>query len=236
MFIGHFAVGFAAKKLAPRASLAALLLAAIFADVLWPILIAMRSERVRIVPGNTVMTPLEFLNYPWSHSLLMLAIWGALLGAYFRKRKDGGRSTVVIAALVMSHWVLDWITHAPDMPLYPGSKTYGLELWNNVPATMAVEIVMFVVGVAIYARVTRARDKIGSFGLWSLVALLLGFYIFDALDPSVPPSIKFIWRSALIASAVLLLWAGWVDKHRTTHGRRSGKTRVELREEPRRQA
>src|SRR5687768_14223293 len=147
MFIGHFAVGFAGKKLAPRASLPALLFAALFADALWPVLVAVGAEQVRIAPGSTIMTPLEFVSYPWSHSLLMLIIWGALFAAYYRKRPDGARIGYVVGALVVSHWFLDWITHRPDMPLYPGGEGYGLSLWNNVTGTMVVEIAMFVVGV-----------------------------------------------------------------------------------------
>jgi hypothetical protein len=80
---------------------------------------------------------------------------------------------------------------------------------------MVVEIVMFVAGVALYASATRAKDKIGQFGFWVLAGFLLGFFILDSLDPTVPPSVRFIWISALIAIAILLLWAGWVDRHRT---------------------
>ncbi|MEO8192218.1 MAG: metal-dependent hydrolase [Gemmatimonadales bacterium] len=214
MFIGHFAVGLAGKKAAPRASLAALWLAALFADVLWPVLVAVGAEQVRIAPGNTVYTPLEFVSYPWSHSLLMLCIWGALFAAYYRNRPGGRRIGAVLGALVVSHWVLDWITHKPDMPLWPGGPKYGLGLWNYPTATMAVEIGMFIAGVFLYVSVTRARDKIGSIGFWALVLLLLGFYIFDSLAAVPPPSVRAIWISALVATAVLLVWAGWVDAHR----------------------
>jgi membrane-bound metal-dependent hydrolase YbcI (DUF457 family) len=218
MFIGHFAVGFAGKKAAPRASLAALLFAALFADVLWPVLVAVGAERVRIAPGATAYTPLEFLSYPWSHSLLMLIIWGVLIGAFFRRRPDGARTWAVIAVLVVSHWVLDWITHAPDMPLAPVGGKYGLGLWNSVAGTMVVEITMFVVGVGIYMRATRARDRIGSVALWAMVLFLLGFYVFDSLSGSPPPSVTAIWISALVATAVILVWAGWIDRHRDGYG------------------
>ena len=214
MFIGHFAVGFAGKKLAPRASLPALLFAALFADVLWPVLVALGAEHVRIAPGNTAYTPLEFISYPWSHSLLMLVIWGGLIGAFFRKRPDGLRTWLVIAGLVVSHWFLDWVTHRADMPVYPGGPKYGLALWNNVTMTMVVEIVMFVAGVAMYASVTRARDGVGRWAFRGMVALLLGFFIADSFDPSAPPSVAVIWISALIATAILLLWAGWFDRRR----------------------
>ena len=215
MFIGHFAVAFAAKKAAPRVSLPALLLAALFADVLWPILVAVGAEEVRIEPGATVSTPLEFVSYPWSHSLLMLLLWGALFAAYYRKRQDGMRSGLVVSALVVSHWVLDWITHKPDMPLWPRGPRLGLGLWNSVYGTMAVEIAMFVVGVMLYARATRALDRIGTFAWWALAAFLLVFYVFDALSGSMPPSVRALWISALIATGVVLAWGGWADRHRT---------------------
>ena len=215
MFIGHFAVGFAGKRAAPRASLAALLFAALFADVLWPVLVAVGAEAVRIAPGSTVYTPLEFVSYPWSHSLLALIIWGGFFAAYYRKRPDGVRTGLVLGLLVVSHWVLDWITHKPDMPLRPRGAVYGLGLWNSVAATMTVEILMFVVGVIIYTRTTRSRDRIGSIGWWGLVLLLFGFYIMDSLAAAVPPSVRAIWISALIATAIILAWAGWVDRHRS---------------------
>jgi hypothetical protein len=179
VFIGHFAVGFAGKRAAPGAPLSVLLLAALFADVLWPILVAVGIEEVRIVPGATVYTPLEFVSYPWSHSLLMLIIWGALFAAFYINRPDGRRIGLVLGLLVVSHWVLDWITHKPDMPLWPGGPQVGLGLWRSVGATMTVEILMFAVGVLIYARSTRSRDRIGMVGFWALVLLLFGFYIMD---------------------------------------------------------
>ena len=218
MFIGHFAVGFAGKKAAPKASLAALLLAALFADVLWPVLVAIGAEQVRIAPGDTVYTPLEFVSYPWSHSLLMLIIWGALFAAFYRGKPDGMRTGFVLGLLVVSHWVLDWITHRPDMPLWPGGPKVGLGLWNSVAGTMTVEIALFVVGVFIYARATRARDRVGSIGFWSLVLLLFGFYLFDSFSAAPPPSVTAIWISALIATAIILVWAGWVDRHRELVG------------------
>ncbi len=215
MFIGHFAVGFAGKRVAPRAPLAALFFAALFADILWPVLVAIGAEHVRIAPGDTVMTPLEFVSYPWSHSLLMLIIWGALFSAFYRARPDGRRTGFVIAILVVSHWVLDWITHKPDMPLWPRGPKYGLSLWNNPAAEMTVELAMFAIGVFLYATSTRARDKIGKFAFWAFVIFIGGFYVMSSLNPSPPPSISAIWISALIATAVVLLWTSWFDSHRT---------------------
>jgi membrane-bound metal-dependent hydrolase YbcI (DUF457 family) len=214
MFIGHFAVGFAGKRVAPKASLQMLLFAALVADVLWPILVAAGVEKVRIAPGNTVFTPLEFISYPWSHSLLMLCVWGLLLGLLYRARTASARAGLVVGLLVVSHWVLDWISHRPDMPLYPAGPNLGLGLWNSVAGTMIVEIAMFAVGVWLYATATRARDGRGKWAFVSLVVFLLVSYVADSLSAAPPPSVKFIWISALIATGVLLLWAAWINHHR----------------------
>src|SRR6478752_7334866 len=166
MFIGHFALGFAAKRAVPRTSLVTLFGAAQLADLAWPLLLAAGAETVRIDPGNTAFTPLDFVSYPYSHSLLLLAVWGIAYGAVYRvATKRNGRTFAVLAGLVVSHWVLDFVTHRPDMPLYPGGPKVGLGLWNSTPATLAVEIALYVAGTAVYERATRPRDGIGRYGL-----------------------------------------------------------------------
>jgi membrane-bound metal-dependent hydrolase YbcI (DUF457 family) len=195
-----------------------LFFAALLADVLWPILVAAKVERVRIAPGDTAFTPLEFISYPWSHSLLMLCVWGLMLGLLYRAKTASGRAGLVVGLLVVSHWVLDWVTHRADMPLYPGGPRLGLGLWNSVAGTMIVEIAMFAAGVFLYASATRARDRRGKWAFWTLVVFLLASYVADSLSGAPPPSVKFIWISALIATGVLLLWASWVNRHRETIG------------------
>src|SRR5215510_5704897 len=125
MFIGHLAVGFAAKRLVPRASLALLFVAVQFADLLWPVFLMLGIEQVRIDPGNTAFTPFDFVSYPYSHSLLFLIVWGVGLALAYRWLADDGRVFVLMVALVVSHWLLDFVTHRPDMPLYPGSVKVG---------------------------------------------------------------------------------------------------------------
>jgi hypothetical protein len=213
MFLGHIALALAAKRATPRVSLATLFLAAQWADVLWPIFLALGIERVRIQPGNTPFTPLDFVSYPYSHSLLALVVWGMLFGVVYRA-VAGGRNTLwVLAALVISHWVLDWVTHRPDMPLYPGSAKYGLGLWNSVPATLLIEGLMYIVGLTIYLRATRARDRIGRWGFFSLAATLVVIYLASAFGPP-PPTIQALWMTALAGAALLMLWAWWADRHR----------------------
>jgi hypothetical protein len=213
MFIGHFALGFAAKRAAPGLSLAALFTAAQLADIIWPFLVAFGVEQVRIQPGITAFTPLDFVSYPYSHSLLMLCVWGAVFGAVCARVIHAGRAFVVVAALVVSHWVLDWVTHRPDMPLYPGGPKVGLGLWNSVAATVAVEVLMFAAGVWIYARATRARDAVGRQALPALVGFLLVAYLAAGIGPP-PPSIAALIVTSIAGAAVIILWAWWFDRHR----------------------
>ena len=186
MFVGHFGVALAAKRAAPRTSLGTLFLAAQFVDLLWPILLLVGLERVAIRPGITRVTPLDFESYPISHSLLMAAVWGALFAALYWARTRYGRGAAIAGALVVSHWLLDFIVHRPDLPLgFGDSAKVGLGLWSSVAATLAVEGAIFAAGLWMYARSTRPKDRVGSIGLWSLVAFLLLIYAANLLGP--PP-------------------------------------------------
>lgn len=213
MFIGHFALGFAAKRVVPRVSLAMLFVAALFADILWPILVLLGIEEVRIDPGNTLVTPLDFVSYPWSHSLLLLIGWGVLVGGAYRSIAGGRRSFIVLSALVVSHWVLDWATHRPDMPLYPNGPRYGLSLWNSVPATVAVEAALFGAGVFLYFRATRARNAVGRWAptvlVWTLAALYVGNFFSGA-----PPSVDAVAIVGIMAGLLFTGWAWWADRGR----------------------
>ena len=214
MFVGHLALGFAAKRVTPRVSLAVLLTASQVADVLWPIFLALGLEQVRIEPGNTAFTPLDFVSYPWSHSLVMLVVWGVVLGAIYRLATGrNGRVFIVLAVLVVSHWLLDWITHRPDMPIYPGGAKYGLGMWNLVTLTMVVEGIMFAVGLWIYVSTTRARDAIGRWGFAGLIALLVLVYAANA-TASPPPSVNAIVVAASIGIVIMTAWSWWADHHR----------------------
>lgn len=214
MFLGHFGVALAAKKAAPKASLGILVLAAQLADMLWPVFLLLGWEQVRIEPGNTRVTPLNFVSYPYSHSLVAQLLWGlALGGAYFALRKDA-RGAAIAAACVPSHWVLDYITHRPDMPIYPGGPRYGLGLWNSLPITLAAELALFVAGIALYLSATRSKDRVGQYALWSLLIFLFVAYFASVLGPP-PPSVHVLAFSAL-AIWLTVPWAAWADRHRTS--------------------
>jgi membrane-bound metal-dependent hydrolase YbcI (DUF457 family) len=214
MFIGHFALGFAAKRAAPRISLGTLFAASQLPDLVWPVLVGLGIEQVRIAPGTTPFTALEFVSYPYSHSLLFVAIWGLAFGGLYGLRLHGFRSVAVVTVLVVSHWVLDWVTHRPDMPLYPGSSTFGLGLWYSVPGTILVESTLFVAGTWSYARLTRPRDTTGRWAFITLVVLLVVAYVANIVGGP-PPSIDALWMGALAGIAIILAVALWVDGHRT---------------------
>jgi hypothetical protein len=156
VFIGHFAAAYAAKRLAPQTSLGTLFTAAQLPDVLWPVLLIAGVEHAEIAPGDTAFTPLRFDSYPISHSLVTVVAWGALFGAVHFWGQRRKRDAVVLAALVVSHWLLDFVSHRPDMPLWPGGPKLGLGLWNHVGATVGIEVLMFAFGLWLARDATRA--------------------------------------------------------------------------------
>ena len=212
MFIGHFAVAMAAKRAAPRASLGTLVLAAQFLDILWPVLLLAGMEAVEIRPGDTAFTPLAFTRYPVSHSLVAAVGWGAALGAVYYAARRYGRGALVLALLVVSHWVLDWITHRPDLPLWPGGPLEGLGLWNSVAATLIVESLVFAGGLAIYLRSTRGRDAPGRWNIVAFAAFLYAAWLAAAFGPP-PPDVRTLAYSAF-AVWLLVAWAAWADGRR----------------------
>ena len=218
MFIGHFGVGFGAKAVAGRTSLGTLLLAAQFIDLLWPTLLLLGIERVRIVPGATTVTPLLFEHYPVSHSLLAVMGWACALGAvHFFLRRDR-KVAFVLGLLVVSHWLLDVIVHQPDLPLYPGNPAMmGFDLWSSLPATLAVEVPLFIFGVWIYARTTVPTDNSGKWGLWALVAFLLLIYVGNLFGPPPPSVVAIAWAGQL--QWLLVIWGYWLDRHRAASTR-----------------
>ena len=217
MFIGHFGLGFGAKRAAPAVSLGTLFVACQFADLLWPTLVLLGYERVEIVTGATVMTPLNFISYPYSHSLLALCVWGALFGvAYLVIRRGRIPAALTIAALVVSHWVLDYVTHGPDMPLtLNGPARLGLGLWNSPAGTLVAEGAVFGIGLALYLRDTTARDRVGVYSFWGLVAFLVIVYLASTFGPPPPTATAVAWSAE--AMWLIVIWGYWIDKHRVPH-------------------
>jgi hypothetical protein len=212
MFVGHLAAALAAKRVERRAPLGALVGAAFGLDLIWPVLLLAGVETVRIDPGNTAFTPLAFDSYPWSHSLSMAIVWSIVVGRVAAAALKHARAGLIIGVTVLSHWVLDVLTHRPDLPLWLGGPKVGLGLWNSIPLTLIVEGTLFAAGVALYLRATRPRDAAGTWALWALIAFATAIWVSGPFS-SPPPNATAI---AVVGLALWLfpLWASWVERHR----------------------
>jgi len=184
----------------PKASLGTLVFAAVFLDAVWPVLVLFGIERFRIVAG--------------SHSLLMAAVWAVLFAIVYQTVKGDHAGATWVGIAVASHWVLDCVTHRPDLPLYPGGgERLGLALWQSWPATFAVEGSIFAAAIVLYLRTTRSRDRVGTIAWWALIGLLVALYVPAPWSPP-PPSENTVAIMGLIALAIFVPWAYWIDRHR----------------------
>jgi hypothetical protein len=214
MFIGHFAAGFAGKKMAPRASLGTFLAAGLFLDIVWPPFLLSGIETVKIVPGLTPFSPFDFVSYPWSHSLLAAVFWSIVFGGVYHLLRRDASTAKILSAVVFSHWVLDWVTHRADLQLAPGVafKT-GLGLWGSVPATVAVEGMLFLGAVWWYASATEALDGAGRWALIAIVGVLLALYG-AGLGPPPQPGQERMVAIVGLAGVLFIPWGAWIDRHR----------------------
>lgn len=214
MFLGHFGVGLLAKRVSPPISLGVLFLSVQLADILWPIFLLLGIEQTRIDPGNTKFTPLDFSYYPFSHSLLCLLIWGIVLGILYFVFTRIQTSLWLLPVLAISHFVLDGVVHKPDLPLLPwGSPKLGLGLWNSIPITLFLEFGILILGIWGYLRITKAKDKFGIYGFWSLILFLVAVEMINLFSPP-PSSMRAV---AWIGNTqwLLVVWAYMIDKHRS---------------------
>lgn len=213
MFIGHFGAGFAGKNFSNSASLGTYFMAAQWVDLIWPILVLLGIEKVEIEPGISSVTPLDFTYYPFTHSLFGVLIWALLFGFVYFLIKKNSRVAIILGLLVLSHWVLDFFVHVPDLPIFPGwGIKVGLGLWNSLAATLIIEGLVFTVGLYLYLKSTTAKNKTGTYTLWGLVTFLVAIYISNLFGPP-PPSAEAI---GIVGNAqwLIILWGYWIDKNR----------------------
>jgi hypothetical protein len=214
MFIGHFAVGLAAKSRAARPSLGTYFAAAQLLDLLWPLLLLVGLERVAIVPGITTVTPLDFVSYPFSHSLLAAAAYAAAVAVLYYAVRSDRAGALFLGGAVLSHWVLDAATHRPDLPLAPGASTLvGFGLWQSLAGTLVIESAMFAGGIWLYLRSTKPLDRTGTVVPWSLFGILYAIYLMNLFAPEPPPNTEIIAWSAL-GMWLFVALAAWGDRHR----------------------
>ncbi len=218
MFIGHYAVGMAAKKWAPKTSLGTLLAAALWLDILWPFFLLLDLEHVRVAPGITRMVPFDFYDYPLSHSLFMALAWSVLVGLLYVAFTKDGRGAWVMGGLVASHWVLDLFVHRPDLPIWPTEFTnmaatkVGLSIWTSVWGTLLLEFGLFALGIWLYLQATKAKDQTGTLAFWGLALFLAVMYVVD-LKMTPPNNVNLI-SLAGFSQLLMVAWGYWIDDHR----------------------
>ncbi len=208
MFIGHFALGLLAKKNQQLPSLAMLFIAVQLLDLIWPVLVLLGIESLSIDPGNTKLTHLNFEFYPYSHSLFMAVGWSLLFGLCYFLFTKNKRGSWLLGGLVLSHWVLDFISHRPDLPLSPFTDLkVGLGLWNFPIGEIGLELVLFGVGAYLYFRSAKPKRKTA---FWILIGFLLVVHLMNLFGPPPPNAMAVAWSANLMW--IIVVWAWWIEK------------------------
>src|SRR5688500_16321622 len=217
MFLGHYGVALALKRAEPKLSLGTLFVAVQLADLLWGIFLLLGWERARIVPGYTAITPLEFLNYPISHSLVGALAWSFVAAAlyYSWPTRDTSRhwqAAAIVGLAVFSHYPLDVLVHVADLPLSgSGSVKLGLGLWNSPLATLAAEAIVFGLGLAIYLARGSNRHPVRAPRIFVLVLVLVGTYLASVFGP-LPPNMTVVAVSDIVFMVGIATLAAWADR------------------------
>ncbi len=221
MFIGHYGVALGLKKADKSISLGLLFLAVQFVDILWTVLVLLGIEKVEIAPGITAANPLDFIYYPFTHSLLMSAIWAGVAYLLFRivpanANWQKSKAALIMAIAVLSHFFLDLIVHRPDLPMAFGAESpeLGFGLWNYPAAAYLLESAIFLAGVWIYLKATAPVGPLGKYGMPVFALLLLVFNMLNLFGPP-PPSAQMVAMSGLVFYILLAGVAFWLDKKRT---------------------
>jgi membrane-bound metal-dependent hydrolase YbcI (DUF457 family) len=215
MFVGHYGPSFAIKSLRPAIPLWQLFIAVQLVDVVWAVLVLLGVEKVRIVPGITASNPLDLYYMPYTHSLVAAIFWSvaAALVFWLLSRVTTRSAAVWIGVAVFSHWILDFIVHRPDLPLYDDTLKVGLGLWNYPVAALSLEAALLFGGMILYLRVTTPINAIGRVGppVFGVVMLAIQSYIFFG-PPPVSPAAAAI--TALVSYVLFAVLAEWLARQR----------------------
>lgn len=216
MFIGHYGPAYAIKRWQPEISLFILFIAVQLVDVAWSVLVLLGIEKVRIVPGITATNPLDLYYMPYTHSLVAAVIWsiaGGTVYALLKKTTHRVRVMFAVGAAILSHWLLDFLVHRPDLPLYDNTAKVGLGLWNIPAIAFALETLLLLAGLGWYLAGTRSERKAGILGPWLLAAAMLGLQgmVFFGKPPETPEQAAI---TALVAYFLIAGIAAWLDHYR----------------------
>jgi hypothetical protein len=217
MFIGHYGASFAAKAMDKRIPLWVLFIAGQLVDIFWTIFVLLGIEQVQIVPGITAASPLDFIFYPYTHSLLASLVWGAMaLVAYraVRPSAERWRTALIVGAVVVSHWVLDLLVHRPDLTFYGDAVKVGLGLWNYPALEYALEYILFFGGLWWYWRSTQPATPGGKYAMIVFGVIVGILFLLNAFGPP-PPNSATMAVFGLTMYGLLTGVVFWLEKKRT---------------------
>lgn len=214
MLVGHYAVSLVAKRAEPKINLGTLVLAAMIPDFAWFVFMIFGLEQVKFRSGMGAGKYFDATNIALSHSLLMDVVWATLFAAAYFLRTRCPRGANIVFLVVLSHWLLDFVSHRPDMPVVPGVHRYfGLGLWNSIPATLIVEGGFWVLAVGIYSRATRPKNRAGVYAFWGWIVFLTLLWCSNIAGPP-PQHPKTAPFASLIVFSLSVAWAYWVNRLR----------------------
>lgn len=211
MFVGHYGVSFAVKKADTSIPLWVLFIAVQLLDVAWGPLVLLGVEKVRIVPGFTATNPLDLYYMPYTHGLIAALLWSAGALLLYRFAAPGARwaAGLLVGAAVFSHWVLDFLVHRPDLPLYDNTAKVGLGLWNYPAIAFALEMVLLFGGMWLYFRTNPPRRAAAV--VFGLIMLATQAYTFFGPPPA---SDKSIAATAIVFYAIFAFVIWLVERRR----------------------
>ena len=216
MFIGHYGVSFAAKAVDKRIPLWVLFIAAQLVDIFWTIFVLLGVEQVRLAPGITATSPLDFYFYPYTHSLIASLVWGALAMLVYRAlrpRAETWRTALIVGIAVASHWILDLLVHRPDLALFGDALKVGFGLWNYPLVSTGLEIIFLVGGMILYYRRTTPISPSGKYAMAIFGIVMIALFVMSGLGPP-PPDTTSIPIVGLVMYLTLTAIVFWLERKR----------------------
>jgi hypothetical protein len=217
MFIGHYAPAFVAATSPKSPRLGALFVAAQLVDIAFFSFLILGVEKMRMLPGATVMNGMDLYDMPWTHSLAGAIGWGILFTIAVKLLRGSWTAGAIGGGVVVSHWLIDLLVHRPDLTLAGSPPKFGLGLWNHPWIEMPLEIAFAFGGLWFFVSRTRA---IGTMGKWSPWALAVGMAVLQAVNWTTPqpteagPAPASTGWLGLFAYALLAVLAWWVARTR----------------------
>jgi hypothetical protein len=211
MFVGHYAPVFALAAARRSPGLGAGFVAVQLVDIGFFSLSYFGIEKWALNPALQGFMPVDLYYMPYTHSLIGSAAWAVGAGIVTALVRPAGRRFVdaaIIAALVLSHWLLDLIVHRADLPLvHDAGEKLGFALWNHPAAVVPLELGMLLAGFALFMTATTPRGGARS-APWVVLAVLLAVQAINWFTPPTADQTAFttLGLGAYVGLAALARW------------------------------